>query len=253
MLMRVVKVKKYTAVFLAGLISVASASAMAGWFDKFNEMLGEVSSSYTGGPPALSNEDITQAFKQVLTIGSEKVVSQLGQTDGFNKDAAIHISLPEKLNTTKKWLSQVGMSGTLDDLELKLNRAAEKATPQTKALFIDAINEMSFDDIRQIYSGPADSATRYFESKMTPKLTAAMKPVVSKSLAEVGAVKSYDDMILAYKSIPFVPDIKADLTEHVVKGGISGIFHYLAEQEAAIRNDPVKQTTVLLQKVFGGE
>ena len=80
-----------------------------------------------------------------------------------------------------------------------------------------------------------------------------MTPVVSDSLSQVGAVKHYDDMMSNYRSIPFVPDIKADLTSHVVQGGLAGIFHYLAEQEAAIRKNPVEHTTALLKKVFGGK
>ena len=175
----------------------------------------------------------------------------MSQVGGFSDDARIHIPLPENLEKAKSVLAQVGMSGTLDDLELKLNRAAEDATPKAKALFVDAIKQMNFEDIRKIYNGPEDSATRYFESKMTAQLTQAMMPVIDNSLSEVGAIKSYDKMISAYKTIPFVPDLKADLTQHVVKGGLKGIFHYLAEQEAAIRQDPVRQTTALLQKVFG--
>jgi len=78
-----------------------------------------------------------------------------------------------------------------------------------------------------------------------------MTPVVEQSLAEVGAVKMYDQAIGDYKSIPFVPDIKADLTGHVLEGGLSGMFHYLAKEEAEIRKNPVKRTTELLQRVFG--
>ncbi|MFT6387920.1 MAG: hypothetical protein ACJAUP_001292 [Cellvibrionaceae bacterium] len=111
---------------------------------------------------------------------------------------------------------------------------------------------MSFDDIRQIYNGPEDSATRFFQSKMITILTNAMSPVISNSLSELGAIKRYDEIISAYKTIPLVPDLKENLTEHVLEGGLNGIFHYLAEQEAAIRKYPIRQTTALLKKVFGG-
>ena len=77
-----------------------------------------------------------------------------------------------------------------------------------------------------------------------------MKPVIDEALSEVGAIKSYDNMIKQYKSIPFVPDVKADLTEHVVEKGMDGIFYYMAKEEAAIRQNPVKRTTELLKKVF---
>ena len=143
------------------------------------------------------------------------------------------------------------MSSYMDDLELRLNRAAEKATPKAKKLFYQAITEMTMDDARSIYKGPDDAATRYFQSKMSKPLAKAMYPIVDKSLSEVGAVRSYDKLIGKYRSIPFVPDVKTDLTNHVIKKGMKGIFHYLAREEAAIRRDPAKRTTVLLKRVFG--
>lgn len=237
----------------------ASHYASAGWFDKIKEAVGNVSSeqveSVTGnsGSASLSTEDISAAFKQALDIGSRKVVDQLAQTDGFNKDAAIRIPLPEKMQTVKKWLGKIGMADRMDELEVKLNRAAEDATPKAKALFVNAIKTMSFDDVRNIYSGGDNAATNYFREKMTPDLTKAMEPIVQSSLSEVGAVKLYDDVMGDYKAMPFVPDVKADLVSHVVSGGLEGIFHYLAKEEAAIRQNPVRRTTELLERVFGAK
>ena len=145
------------------------------------------------------------------------------------------------------------MSPLLDDLELKLNRAAEVATPKAKALFGEAISEMTFEDVMNIYNGPEDSATRYFQDKMTPPLATEMQPIVEQSLAEVGAVQAYENVMGEYRSIPFVPDVKADLTTYVVEKGMDGIFYYMAKEEAAIRQNPAKQTTELLQKVFGSK
>ena len=144
------------------------------------------------------------------------------------------------------------MSDLADDLELRLNRAAEAAAPEAKELFFQAIGEMSFEDVQQIYSGPDDAATRYFQDKMTPALAERMQPVVDRSLADVGAIQSYDTMMKQYESVPFVPDAKADLNDYVVDKAMDGIFHYVAIEEAAIRNDPAARTTELLQQVFGG-
>jgi hypothetical protein len=150
-------------------------------------------------------------------------------------------------------LAKVGMSSMLDDLELKLNRAAEVATPKAKELFFQAISEMTFEDVMNIYNGPEDAATRYFQDKMTPALAREMEPVVEQSLSQVGAVQTYDKIMGEYRTIPFVPDVKADLTTHVVEKGMAGIFHYMAVEEAAIRQNPAKRTTELLQRVFGAQ
>ena len=195
--------------------------------------------------------EIGKAFKQALRIGSKKVVEQLGNVDGFNADPAIHIPLPKELNTVKTVLTNVGMTQIVDDLELKLNRAAEAATPKAKKLFRQAITEMTFDDVKKIYEGPDDSATRYFQKKMTPPLSKEMRPIVENSLSQVGAIQAFDNVMGNYQELPFVPDVKADLTNHVVQKGMDGIFYYLAKEETAIRKDPVKQTTDLLKKVFG--
>jgi hypothetical protein len=202
---------------------------------------------------ALSLEDMSKGFKEALTIGSEKVVARLGQVDGFNADPSAHIPLPKNLEKVRKALSKVGLSSYVDDLELKLNRAAEAATPVAKQLFIDSISTMSFDDVKRIYQGPKDSATRFFETKMSPSLSLKMQPIVDRSLSEVGAINAYDQVIKKYQDIPFVPDIKADLSKHVIDKGMAAIFHYIAQEEAAIRNDPLRQTSELLKKVFGAK
>jgi hypothetical protein len=236
-------------------LALVSSTASAGWLDKLGGLLGskDDSSNATSNAASsvLTNADIGGAFKQALELGSQRVVEQLSVVDGFNNDPVVHIPLPKQLNDARRWLDKVNMTQHLDDLELKLNRAAEEAMPQAKTLFVDAIKQMTFDDVRAIYNGPQDSATRYFQAKMTPTLRDAMAPVVSSSLSEVGAIKRYDDTMAEYRAIPFVPDIKADLVGHVVQKGLEGMFYYLAQEEAAIRRDPLKRTTELLQQVFG--
>ncbi len=147
-------------------------------------------------------------------------------------------------------LGRVGMSGLADDLELRLNRAAEAAVPKARKLFGDAITQMTIDDARKILNGPTDSATQYFRGKMSSPLAGEMKPIVNDQLGQVGAIAAYDKMIGQYKSIPFVPDAKADLTDYVLEKAIAAVFLYLGREEAAIRENPAKRTTELLQKVF---
>jgi hypothetical protein len=237
--------------FIVASFVFSAAAAQGSWWQKGVDLL--KSPTGTTAKQALSSEEISAGLKEALQVGSENVVSQLGREGGFNLDPAVHIPLPAQFNTVKSVLDKVGMSHMLDDLELKLNRAAEVATPKAKALFAQAISAMTFDDVKNIYNGPEDAATRYFQEKMTPPLAKEMQPVVEQSLEEVGAVQTYDKVMGQYQAIPFVPDVKADLTTYVVDKGMSGIFHYMAVEEAAIRQDPVKRTTALLQRVFGAQ
>ncbi len=110
---------------------------------------------------------------------------------------------------------------------------------------------MTWSDAQRIYEGLEDAATRYFEGRTSDPIAEAMRPVVDESLAQVGVVQAYDNVMGQYRAIPFVPDIKADLTEWALTKALEGMFHYLAIEEAAIRNEPVKRTTDLLKRVFG--
>jgi Protein of unknown function (DUF4197) len=229
-------------------VAASHSDVQAGWLDKGKKLLEEFSGSQSG---VLSNDEIAAGLKEALRVGTDRVVGQLSAVNGFNTDPSVHIPLPDSLKTVQSTLSKVGMSGMMDDLELRLNRAAEAATPKAKKLFLDSIQDLTLEDVRRIYEGPDDAATRYFQAKMSKPLAGEMMPIVSDSLSEVGAIKSYDDAMGRYEAIPFVPDIKADLIGYVVDKGMEGIFYYLAKEEAAIRQDPLKRTTDLLQKVFG--
>jgi hypothetical protein len=206
--------------------------------------------SGSGATSGLTDGEIGSGLREALKVGVKSVVDQVGVVNGYNADPKIHVPLPESLATVQSTLSRVGLSGMMDDLELKLNRAAEAAAPEAQEVFLSAIDKMSMDDVREIFNGPDDAATRYFERTMTPDLKARMKPIVDASLSEVGAVQSYDAAISRYKNVPFVPDVKSDLTGHVLERGLQGMFLYLAEEEKAIRENPAKRSTELLKKVF---
>lgn len=226
---------------------VLVATAQAGWLDKFKDVI----SADSGSSSTLTDNDIAGALKDALTVGSENVVTQLSAPGGFNSDPKIHIPLPDSLKTVQDTMNKFGMGSSLNNLELKLNEAAETATEKAKPLFVDAIKQLTWDDVKNILNGPDDAATQYFKGKMSKPLSAEMKPIVDQSLKQVGAIKSYNNLMGEYKKLPLVPDVQADLSQHVLDKGIDGIFYYLALEEGKIRNDPAKRTTELLKKVFG--
>lgn len=226
-----------------------SAQAEGYWRKKVNDFLGQDKQNSSGS--SLSREDIGKAFKQALSKGTEQVVARLGKHDGFNADSVIRILLPDELQKARNVLKKIGKEKYANDLELRLNRAAELATPKARALFLKAIKSMSFKDVMEIYKGPDDSATRYFRKVMTPDLARAMRPIVDDSLAKVKATRSYEKFARRYNRLPLTKKLEADLGAHVVDKGMAGIFHYMAKEEAAIRKDPARQTTDLLKKVFG--
>lgn len=247
--------KKLSIALIAGLFLTQSQPAFS--LDLLNSLKsaaeqqlgGQTGSS--GSVSGLSQDQIIQGLREALKVGTERVVAQIGQADGYLADPAIHIPLPDKLKTVQSLLQKVNMGGLADNVETRLNRAAEQAAAQTKSLIFKAIENMTLDDARQIYDGPKDAATQYFRKVASPDLKKLIDPIVEENLKDVGALSAYDTMMGQYKTLPFVPDVRADLIGHTTTLAMDGLFHYLAQEEAAIRENPAKRTSDILKTVFG--
>ncbi|ARD45010.1 DUF4197 domain-containing protein [Colwellia sp. PAMC 21821] len=238
---------KYSVIALCSILLIAPAIAQDSWWEKAKKLLsGEDNVSQL----VLSDEQIAKALKQALSVGSESVIKTLQQSGAFADNPNLHIDLPPALASAGKILDKIGMGQWTDELEAKLNEAAEQAIPAAGPIISSAINNLTMVDIQTIYNGENDAATQYFKAQMSGPIAQAMDPIIKQSLADVGALTLYDKIISKYQSLPFVPDISSDLIELVKTQALSGIFEYLAKEEAAIRENPEKRTTELLKKVF---
>lgn len=198
----------------------------------------------------LSNDKIVSGLKEALRVSTSKAVAVTGRPDGFLKNAAIKILLPPKLESVGKGMRMLGMGAKVDELEVGMNRAAEQAAPQAKAIFLAALKKMSFDDARHILTGGNTAATEYFKRTSSADLTTAFSPIVHRSMLKVGVVQQYNQVI---KSAPGGSAIAGqfDIDKYVVSKALDGLFHMLGEEETQIRNNPGAQTTALLKEVFG--
>ena len=142
------------------------------------------------------------------------------------------------------------MGAKVDELEVSMNRAAEQATPQAKAIFLVALKKMTFDDARRILTGGDTAATDYFKRSSSADLTTAFSPIVHRSMGHVGVVQQYNQLI---KTAPGGSALAGqfDLDNYVVGKTLDGLFHVLGQQETKIRQNPAAQTTALLKEVFG--
>ena len=200
----------------------------------------------------LSNGDIVAGLKEALEVGTTNTVDLTGKVDGYFANAAIKILLPSQFQKVEQGLRLIGQGQKVDELVLGMNRAAEKAAPAAKDIFWGAIKQMSFDDARQILAGGDTAATEYFRAKTTDTLTAAFRPVVDDTMKQVGVVQQYDQLVGAYKSVPFASSLPSvDIQAYVVGKALDGLFLVLGEQEKKIRTNPAAQVTDLLKKVFG--
>ena len=206
-----------------------------------------------GSGASLSEGEIGGGLKEALKFASQRVVGRTGKTDGFYGDPAIRIPLPGALEQISSPLKAIGAGGLLDDLRLKINRAVEEAAPKALDIFANAIGKMSIADARGILSGPKDAATQYFKRTTSGELTTAFRPIVDRSLANVGTVTAYKAVESKAAGLPLGGSSLSgfNLTDYSVGKGLDGLFHYMAVEEEQIRTNPAARSTDLLKKVFG--
>jgi hypothetical protein len=197
----------------------------------------------------LSNDEIVNGLKEALNVGTDNASQRLSAADGFFKDAAIKILMPEEAKKAEKKLRSLGMGKLVDDAILAMNRAAEDASKSAAPIFINAVKQMSIQDAVGILKGGDFAATGYLKDKTTASLTQSFRPVIEASLAKVNATKYWNTVFTTYNK--FSNDkINPDLSAYVTEKALSGIFYQVGLEEQKIRKDPMARTTDILKKVF---
>jgi hypothetical protein len=217
-------------------------------------LLDNVKSAVTGksSGSSLSNEDIVGGLKQALTIGAKKSADRLSAVDGFFKDAAVKILLPEQARKVENTLRSLGMGKMVDDAILSLNRAAEDAAKSASPIFVNAVRNMSIGDALGILRGADTAATSYLRKTTSPDLSRSFKPVIDSSLKKTDATRYWKDVFETYNKLPTTfKKVDTDLSAYATQKAMDGIFYYVAIEEKQIRKDPAAQVTDLLKKVFG--
>jgi len=239
-------------VVLALLLTLVGAGAAEAQLEELLKQLPQLpGTSQTPVPGSLGDVKIGQGLKQALQIGTENAVKLTGKTDGYFANQAIKILMPERLKTLEQGLRVVGYGPQVDELVLGMNRAAEQAAPAAKQIFWDAIGDMTIDDARHILDGADTAATDYFKGKTTAHLTTAFKPIVDKSMSQVGVTRQYDELLGRARLIPFLDVERFDLDNYVVGKALDGLFHVVGDEEKKIRTNPAARVTDLLREVFG--
>lgn len=197
-----------------------------------------------------SNKDQIGSLKQALTQGAETAVASLAKQNGYLGNDKVRIPLPENLHKIDGALRRFGMGSYADELVTSMNRAAEAAVPEAKTLLVGAIKKMSVDDAKGILTGGNDAATQYFRKNTETALAGKFKPIVNKSMQKVQVAEKYDQ--LAGKGVQFglVDEKDAKLDDHITRKAMDGLFLMMAEQEKAIRANPLQATGDLAKKIF---
>ncbi|OCA76118.1 hypothetical protein BBI01_05335 [Chryseobacterium artocarpi] len=200
----------------------------------------------------LTSNQISSGLKEALSLGVTDGVKKLALTDGFLKNEAVKILMPEKLRKVDTTLRSVGLGSLADEGVKLLNRAAEDAVTEAAPIFTNAITSMTITDAKNILLGNNNAATSYLQSKTQSQLFTAFQPKVKASLGKVGADAVWKNLISKYNTFTG-QSVTTDLNEYVTTETINGVFKMVADKESGIRNTPAMRTTSVLQKVFGAQ
>lgn len=200
--------------------------------------------------PGVGGVDIASGLKEALNKGITQQVSKLTAVDGFYKNEAVKILMPEELQKVDATLRKIGLSSLADEGIKMLNRAAEDAVKEATPIFVSAVKNMTFTDAKNILLGNDNAATNYLQGTTTTALYAKFNPVIKSSFEKVGADAVWTKIITKYNTIPLVKKVNPNLTDYTTNQALTGVFKMIAVEEKEIRNNISARTTPLLKSVF---
>ncbi len=204
-----------------------------------------------GGEQPLDEETVARGLREALSIGSGRAVERTSRIDGYLGNELIRVHLPEELDDMARALRRVGFSRQVDDLEVAMNRAAERAAGEARQIFVDAITSMSIADAFGILRGGDTAATDYLHGRTAETLRGRFQPIIAEKMETVDLYRTYGRLAETYNALPFTRKPAVDLEDYLTERALDGLFTTLGEEEKKIRDDPVARTTELLRKVFG--
>jgi len=217
----------------------------------------------------LTEEEIAEGLKSALIVGTDTSVANVSAVDGYYEDEIIKILLPPDAEIIYEYkddplLVSLGLSALIDDVVLKMNRAAEDAAKEATPIFVNAITSMTIIDAIDILNGNDTAATHYLRGTTYNDLKNLFQPKINNSLDKplVGGVstnESWETMTSTYNSVAEtfagqligLTPVNTDLSEYVTQKSLNGLFLKVSEEERDIREDPLARVNDILKKVFG--
>ncbi|MES2932569.1 MAG: DUF4197 domain-containing protein [Pseudomonadota bacterium] len=199
----------------------------------------------------LSNQDASSGLKAALEQGSAAAIAKLGVENGFLGNDQVKITLPNILEQAKPLLKMTGSGQQLDDLVVSMNRAAEAAVPLAKPLLLNAVKSMSVSDAKNILNGGETSVTDFFKEKTSAALTEKFLPMVKGVTDRSGLADKYNATMGKASQFGLVSQDQATVEGYVTQRALIGLYFMIAEEEKAIRADPIGSGSKILSKVFG--
>ena len=223
----------------------------------------------------LSDTEIVAGLKEALNTAADTAQGSASKVNGFLKNEAIAIMLPDELKPVKQLVDKaddipvVGaivkntLGNGVEDLRVAMNRAAEHASQGVLPIFKGAVKEMTITDGLQVLQGGDSAASHYLREKTYTKLKDKFTPVVKESMGktEVNSYYTtlsthYNDVMGQYGAVikPFVSDLPdkldVDLSHFITTKGLDGLFYLMKGEEKKIRTNPLDYASDIIRKVF---
>lgn len=199
----------------------------------------------------VTNQDAAAGLKSALNSSTVKAVEKLAVEGGFWNNPKVKIPLPGYLEDARGVLNALGMKKQAEELHMAINRAAETAVGDARPVFVNAIKSMTVQDAKGIISGGQDSGTQFFKGKTTDTLRAKFLPVVKKATEKVGLAQKYNELAGKGAKLGVIKGDQANVESFVTQKALDGLFLMMADEEKAIRADPIGKGTEIVKKVFG--
>jgi uncharacterized protein (DUF736 family) len=202
-------------------------------------------------PPGLTDAEVIAGLKEALTIGTDSTVQQVNALDGYFGNALIKIQMPDYAQNAINVVGNLpGGQALIDNVVLKMNRAAEAAAQEAKPIFWEAITDITIADGWNILRGADTAATSYLRVNTEDPLYTAYKPKVEAAMTQVGVQQAWSQLTDLYNTVPLVEPVPTDISDWVTSRALRGLFVVVGQKEAQIRNDVTMRVTDLLRRVF---
>jgi hypothetical protein len=199
----------------------------------------------------VSNKDATSGVKAALEKGASVAVAKLGVENGFLNNDKVKIGLPASIEKAMPLLRMTGQGKKLEELQVSMNHAAESAVALAKPLLLDAVKSMSVSDAKNILGGGETSVTDFFRQTTATPLSTKFLPVVKKITDGNGLSSKYNAVMGKASASGLVSKEEASVETYVTQRALDGLYTIIADEEKAIRADPVGTGSAILGKVFG--
>jgi hypothetical protein len=195
--------------------------------------------------------DATAAIREALTLGSRRAGDSLAQSGSFTGDTRWHIPLPPALEPVEKTMRTLGYGERIDQLERRINLAAEQAAGEAAPIFARAVSEMTVQDAMQIVNGGDTAATEYFREQTAAELRRTFQPIVRAQLEKTGFYSQYRGFLDVYDAMPMTDKPNLDIEDYAMDRTLAALFTRLGEEEQLIRDAPLERGSELIRAVFG--